>query len=178
MRHLNDTRILRLAAGGGSPEATASEREHLAGCAACRERVEAETRIWALLGTADPAARLDDRPLWPRVAAALDAGRAPAGAPVLRPRWRVGLAEAAHRPLAYAVLLLALAGLVGGNVAGRAVWSGAGASAAADTGAGTELVDYTALAGLPEGSLTAQYLGGDLAGESTRGASGDTEAGQ
>jgi len=159
MRHLDDTLAARLALETASADERKRAEEHARGCERCRRLLEQTTQAWSRL-EADPAGLLPDLPIWPGVAAALDATQQPASgraAPVLRPRWRTAVTEARRRPLAYASLLLVVASLVGGNLAGRLIWTTPVASARTE-----ELSDYTTLSGLPTGSLSALYLTTDL----------------
>jgi hypothetical protein len=159
MRHLDDTLAARLALNTASVDDRKRAEEHARGCERCRRLLEDTHQAWDRL-EADPATLLPDLPVWPGVAAALDAQQQPASGratPVLRPRWRTAVAEARRRPLAYASLLLVVASLVGGNLAGRLVWTAPAASTRTE-----ELSDYTTLSGLPEGSLSAFYLATDL----------------
>ena len=169
MRHLDDTLAARMALNEASADEQKWVEGHVPGCERCRRLVEQTQQAWNQL-KADPADLLEDLPIWPGVAAALDAQQQPASgraAPVLRPRWRTAVAEARRRPLAYAALLLVTASLVGGNLAGRVLWTTPAASARTE-----ELSDYTTLSGLPEGSLSAIYLAPDLA--ATNGTDGET----
>ena len=185
MHHVTEELAARIARGDASPEEEASARAHAESCPRCRALL-AETRaVWAAM-EADPAALLADTPLWPRVAEALDGerGTADAPVPVLRPRWKDALAEAWRRPLAYAAVLLALAGVVGGEMAGRTLLGGSSPRAVSEQAAATEiaspdedLLAYTALADFPEGSLASLYLGDELhAGESAGEGWGESRA--
>ena len=159
MRHLDDKTVLKLAMNEATEEEHGFARLHLEACGPCRARLEDTRRAWSRLD-ADPAAALPDTPLWPAVARALEAGDRSRGvAPALRPAWKLALAEARHAPLAYAALVVLALGIGGGHLTGRALL---GDDAVAVTAADEELLDYTALAGLPDGSLAAGYLGEDL----------------
>ncbi len=153
MKHLHPHILTQLALGEAPAETTASARDHLEVCSRCRLALERTERTWNLLA-ADPAASLPDLPVWPRVAAALHETGRPA--PALVPRWRVALAEARRRPLAYAFAALLIAGLAGGNLVGRTLFDAAAASTT------STLVQYSGITGLPEGSLAAGYLGSDF----------------
>lgn len=160
MRHLDEKTVLALATEEASLEE--STRSHLETCEACRIRLEETRRTWSALAE-DPAAALPDTPLWPRVARALDEnGRARESAPVLRPVWKLSLSEAGRSPLAYAALLVLAVGIGGGHVAGRALLGSDAGALLTETVVEEQLIDYTALTGLPDGSLAANYLTEDL----------------
>lgn len=158
MRHLDSDTLNRLAAG----EPAADEaRAHLERCAACRDEAAALAAVWTRLGDADPAARLQDAPLWPAVLAAAERADARAAEPpALVPSWRFVLADAGRSPLAYAALAAVVLGIGGGHVAGRALLgSPETLSAAAVFGEATEV---SSVSGLREGSLAWSYLEDDL----------------
>lgn len=170
MKHIDDRLAARMSFGEASPEETREAEDHASRCARCRESLSAARATWAVLAT-DPASTLPDTPLWPRVAEALDGARGSASPPAIRARWRIAIGEATHTAAGYAALALIMLGLVGGNVAGRALLgSDAGAAgnttgtatlADADQSATAQVLDFSALVDLPEGSLAAAYLGAD-----------------
>ena len=172
MRHLDDKTVLKLATNEATEEERGRARLHVEACGSCRARLEDTRRAWSRLD-ADPAAALPDTPLWPAVVRALEEGDRDRGAaPALRPAWKLALAEARHTPLAYAALVVLALGIGGGHLTGRALLGddAVAVTTATVTTGDEDLLDYTALAGLPDGSLAAGYLGEDLyAGENGTG---------